>query len=141
LCASVWNNKKSVLILLTVLLFQVIQAHNSNVCYGVSSYSLELSHTATLLYGYNHPYIVFYLFISDVVKFQIWKINLKTHHNQRRISYYMRNQQDATLAVSFISHCKITLFDYDIVQWQPTLDILTGYISSRPMTSGCYYSY
>jgi hypothetical protein len=28
------------------------------------------------------------------------------------------------------------------LQWQPTLDILTGYISSRPMTctSGCYYS-
>jgi len=23
--------------------------------------------------------------------------------------YYIRNQQDATLAVSFISHCKITL--------------------------------
>jgi len=32
---------------------------------------------------------------------------------------------------------------YDIVQWQPNLDILTGYISSRPMTctSGCYYSF
>ena len=27
------------------------------------------------------------------------------------------------------------------LQWQPTLDILTGYISSRPMTSGCYYSF
>jgi len=29
------------------------------------------------------------------------------------------------------------------VQWQPTLDILTGCISSRPMTrtSGCYYSF
>ena len=24
-------------------------------------------------------------------------------------TYYIRNQQDATLAVSFISHCKITL--------------------------------
>jgi len=32
---------------------------------------------------------------------------------------------------------------YDIVQWQPTSDILTGYITSRPMTctSGCYYSF
>jgi len=30
-----------------------------------------------------------------------------------------------------------------LVQWQPTSDILTGYISSRPMacTSGCYYSF
>ena len=29
------------------------------------------------------------------------------------------------------------------LQWQPTSDILTGYISSRPMTctSGCYYSF
>jgi len=29
------------------------------------------------------------------------------------------------------------------VQWQPTLDILTEYILSRPMTctSGCYYSF
>jgi len=29
------------------------------------------------------------------------------------------------------------------LQWQPTLDILTGYISSRPMacTSGCFYSF
>jgi hypothetical protein len=32
---------------------------------------------------------------------------------------------------------------YDIVQWQPTSDILTRYISSRPMacTSGCFYSF
>ena len=29
------------------------------------------------------------------------------------------------------------------LQWQPTLDNLTGYISSRPMTctSGCYYNF
>jgi len=29
------------------------------------------------------------------------------------------------------------------MQWQPTLDILSGYISSRPMTwtSCCYYSF
>jgi hypothetical protein len=29
--------------------------------------------------------------------------------------------------------------DYEVVQLQPTLDILTGYVSSRPMTrtSGC----
>jgi len=29
------------------------------------------------------------------------------------------------------------------VQWQPTLDTLTGYTSSRHMacTSGCYYSF
>jgi len=33
--------------------------------------------------------------------------------------------------------------DYDVVQWQPTSDILTGYISSQPMacTSCCYYSF
>jgi len=58
--------------------------------------------------------------------------------------YYIKNQQDATLAVLFISHCKITLhvstLSASIVQWQPTSDILTGYISSRLMTctSGCY---
>jgi len=30
-----------------------------------------------------------------------------------------------------------------VVQWQPTSDILTAYISSRPMacTSGCNYSF
>ena len=28
--------------------------------------------------------------------------------------YYIRNQQDATVAVSFISHCKITLHVSDI---------------------------
>ena len=61
--------------------------------------------------------------------------------------YYIKNQQDATLAVLFISHCKITLHVSDAfctaMQWQPTSDILTGYISSRPMarTSGCYYSF
>jgi len=32
--------------------------------------------------------------------------------------YYIKNQQDATLAV----------LGYDIVQWQLTSDILTGYI-------------
>jgi len=70
------------------------------------------------------------------------------------IIYYIKNQQDATLAVLFISNCKITLhvseafcvhhqIGYDIVQWQPTSDILNGYISSRTMacTSGCYYSF
>jgi len=63
--------------------------------------------------------------------------------------YYIRNQQDATLAVSFISHCKIILHVSDvqgrlslhIVQWQPTLNIVTGYVTSRPMTSCCYYSF
>jgi len=29
--------------------------------------------------------------------------------------YYIKNQQDATLAVSFISHCKITLHVSDAV--------------------------
>jgi len=57
--------------------------------------------------------------------------------------YYIKNQLDATLAVLFISHCKFTLHVSDgIMQWQPTSDILTGYISSRPMacTSGCFCS-
>jgi len=32
---------------------------------------------------------------------------------------------------------------YDIVLWQLTSDMLTGYILPRPMgwTSGCYYSF
>ena len=46
-----------------------------------------------------------------------------------------------TLSVSIIRSTK--KIGYDIVQWQLTSDILTGYISSRPMacTSGCYYSF
>ena len=101
--------------------------------------------------------------------------------------YYIKNQQAATLALSFVSNCKNTLpvsdvfcvhhqdtkncsssqccvswvgmiyiqyrcprsvaialcRSYDIVQWQPTLDIRSGYISSRLMTctSSCYYSF
>ena len=31
------------------------------------------------------------------------------YKESNKILYYVRNQQDATLAVSFISHCKITL--------------------------------
>jgi len=53
-------------------------------------------------------------------------------------------QQDATLAVLFISNRKITLLVSDAYcSRQPTLDVLTGYISSRPMTctSGSYYSF
>jgi len=40
-------------------------------------------------------------------------------------------------------HYIIAYLGYDIVQWQPTSDILTGYTSSRPIacTSGCYYSF
>jgi len=65
---------------------------------------------------------------------------------ERNLSlYYIKNQQDATLAVLFISHCKITLHVHGRLplQWQPTLDILTAYISSRSMTctNGCYYSF
>ena len=58
--------------------------------------------------------------------------------------YYIKNQLDATWAVLFISRCKITVHVSDAfcvhhqgrlpLQWQPTLDILTGYISSRLMT-------
>ena len=60
--------------------------------------------------------------------------------------FYIKKQQDATMAVLFITHCKITLHVSDataLVLWQPTSDILTGYISSQPMacTSGCYYSF
>ena len=66
--------------------------------------------------------------------------------------YYIKNQQDENLAFLFISHCKNTLHVSDAfcvhhqelpLQWQPTLDILSGYISSRLMTctSGCYYSF
>jgi hypothetical protein len=35
--------------------------------------------------------------------------NIKTDNSSYESQYYIRNQQDATLAVSFISHCKITL--------------------------------
>ena len=62
--------------------------------------------------------------------------------------YYTKNQQDATLAVLFISHCKITLhvsaaFCVHHQEYKNCSSILTGYISSRPMTctSGCYYSF
>jgi len=51
--------------------------------------------------------------------------------------YYIKNQQDATLAVLFISSKDVQ--GRLPLQWQPTLDTLTGYISSRPTTctSGC----
>ena len=35
--------------------------------------------------------------------FDCWVLNMRV------LLYYIRNQQDATLAVAFISHCKITL--------------------------------
>ena len=37
--------------------------------------------------------------------------------------YYIRNQQDATLAVSFISHCKITLHASDAFYSAVTTDL------------------
>ena len=33
--------------------------------------------------------------------------------------YYIKNQQDATLAILFISNCKITLHVSDMHQWLP----------------------
>ena len=64
-------------------------------------------------------------YISHFVRIHILKIETKrkdTCGQQNTVSfflmlefpcivslYYIKNQQDATLAVSFISHCKITL--------------------------------
>jgi len=46
----------------------------------------------------------------------------------------------------FINHCKYTSKDLQgrsTICSRPTLNVLTGYTSSRPMTrtSGCYYSF
>jgi len=51
--------------------------------------------------------------------------------------------RDDIYPVRILLQYVIAYLGYDIVQWQPTLDILTGYISSRLMTctSGCYYSF
>ena len=46
--------------------------------------------------------------------------------------YYIKNQQDATLAVLFISHCKITLHVYPV---------RTSKVGSLLHCSGNYYSF
>jgi hypothetical protein len=39
------------------------------------------------------------------------------------ILYYIKNQQDATLAVLFISHCKITLLPYRMSEVATATDL------------------
>jgi hypothetical protein len=38
-----------------------------------------------------------------------WLVVRSSDHQTTRLGYYIKNQQDATLAVLFISHCKITV--------------------------------
>jgi len=52
--------------------------------------------------------------------------------------YYIRNQQDATLAVSFISHCKITLHVSDALR--PSSGVLKTVVAATGHGSGCYIS-
>ena len=39
----------------SVFMFKLSQPYNSNACYGVTSYSLGISYTATFLYGMYSP--------------------------------------------------------------------------------------
>jgi hypothetical protein len=39
----------------------------------------------------------------------LYHVTTLTVYHQAKILYYIKNQQDATLAVLFISNCKITL--------------------------------
>ena len=77
---------------------------------------------------------------------------LNTRHSRRRtekrwpISRYFQlryqvETNNGSLQLGFIIQ-EWKILQYDILQWQPTLDVLTGYISPRPTAciSG-YYSF
>jgi hypothetical protein len=49
---------------------------------------------------------------NDVVEEEdtfVQVFGVETRRNEISWKYYIKNQQDATLAILFISHCKITL--------------------------------
>ena len=53
------------------------------------------------------------------------------------IVYYIKNQQDATLAVLFISHCKITLHTYFGRFLRPSSGVLKTVVAA---TGACHGS-